>query len=98
MTKIIFLDIDGVINSEEYYIKSEERHRLREERLNKCAEKRKLINYELYRADIDDTKVALLQTIIDRTGAKIVISSTWRTGATYKALIEILEELNSQEK
>lgn len=52
--KIIFLDIDGVLNSEEWF------------------KKRK--NY-----DIDPEKVELLKEIVDRTGAQIVLSSTWRT-------------------
>lgn len=54
--KIIFLDIDGVLNSE-----------LTEE------------YFGIY-VGIEDSKVELLKQIIDATGAKIVLSSTWRLG------------------
>lgn len=54
--KIIFLDIDGVLNCE----------------------------YSKSRCDgfigIDMTKLRLLKQIVDATGAKIVLSSTWRIG------------------
>lgn len=58
MTKIIFLDIDGVLNSENYFDKT-----------NDCDEY----------TDINQEKVKLLKEIVDRTGAEIVLSSTWRT-------------------
>lgn len=57
--KVIFLDIDGVLNSEEFFINN------------------KGLNLE-----IDEEKVKILKEIIDKTGAKIVISSSWR-GAIY---------------
>lgn len=57
--KIIFLDIDGVLNSEEY---------VRSERFKN---KGGLI-------DIDSEAVKILDRILDETGAKIVLSSTWR--------------------
>ena len=47
--KVIFLDIDGVLNS------AEQNTRL-----------------------IDDTKLELLKTLVDRTNAKIVLHSGWR--------------------
>lgn len=57
MTKIIFLDIDGVLNSMDYF-----------EKVKDCD------GYN----DINTEKVKLLKEIIDRTGAEIVLSSTWR--------------------
>lgn len=56
--KVIFLDIDGVLNNE--YSES------------RCG---KYIG-------IDDDKVELLKQIVDKTGAIIVLSSTWRLGTT----------------
>ena len=55
--KIIFLDIDGVLNSVMY-----DAHRLEERADNR----------------IDMTRVKLLADIVNATGAKIVLSSTWR--------------------
>lgn len=55
--KVIFLDIDGVLNSRIY-----DRKRNRNEQ-----------------TDIDETRLPLLKKIVEETGAKIVLSSTWRT-------------------
>lgn len=55
--KIIFLDIDGVLNT--HYTK------------------------ELTSSGavfVQDNKIEILKEIIDRTGAKVVLSSTWRKG------------------
>lgn len=60
--KIIFLDIDGVMNHQLYY-----REKSQHERHN---------SGDIY--DIDPVSVGFLNTLIDQTGAKVVISSTWR--------------------
>lgn len=57
MRKIIFLDIDGVLNSADYL-----------DHTKHCN------GY----SDINPKKVKLLKKIVDRTGAEIVLSSTWR--------------------
>ena len=57
MRKIIFLDIDGVLNSMDYF-----------EQTKDCK------GY----TEINHEKVKLLKKIVDRTGAEIVLSSTWR--------------------
>ena len=54
--KVLFLDIDGVLNSKRY------------------DETRTLGNS----FNIDESRLPLLKQIIDRTGASIVLSSTWR--------------------
>jgi len=56
MMKVIFLDIDGVLNSRAY-----DRKRNRDEQ-----------------TDIDETRLPLVKEIVTATGAKIVLSSTWR--------------------
>jgi hypothetical protein len=53
--KVIFLDIDGVLNSEQY---------IRE--CDGCG------------IVIDPSKMVLLKQIVDATGAKIVLSTSWR--------------------
>ena len=60
---IIFLDVDGVLNSDDYYASLNGTHG--------------------YYKDIDIEKVKLLRQICDATGAKIVISSSWRGSDTY---------------
>lgn len=54
--KIIFLDIDGVLNSRAY-------------------DRKRNWNEQ---TDIDETRLPLIKEIVDATGAKIVLSSTWR--------------------
>ena len=63
--KVIFLDIDGVLNHEAFY---KERHERRDE---KGA-------WEHPYSEIDPKAVSNLNTLCDETDAKIVISSTWR--------------------
>jgi len=71
--KIIFLDIDGVLNSE-------------------------LTNYSKEYPDgpkgssfIDENLVTILNNIIEKTGAKIVLSSSWRKSRTVEEMQELLE-------
>lgn len=54
--KVIFLDIDGVLNSVRY-----DRERTPENDNN-----------------IDETRLPLLKQVVDQTGARIVLSSSWR--------------------
>ena len=56
MIKVIFLDIDGVLNSRKY----------------------DLTRDYAQNTNIDETRLPLLKEIVDVTGAKIVLSSTWR--------------------
>lgn len=56
--KIIFLDVDGVLNSQSYCLRC---------KLNDNSE-----------WEIDEECVKNLKTIVDKTGADIVLSSTWR--------------------
>ena len=55
--KILFLDIDGVLNAREY-------------------DRKRNWNEQ---TDIDETRLPLVKEIIDKTGAKIVLISTWRS-------------------
>ena len=61
--KVIFLDIDGVLNCEQTYI-------------NRFKKMQETKNYIL---DIDEEKVKLLSYICRITGAKVVLSSSWRS-------------------
>ncbi len=53
--KIIFLDFDGVLNSEKY--------------VNSCKH---------YGVIIDPAKMKLIKKLVDRTGAEIVLTTSWR--------------------
>lgn len=58
--KIIFLDIDGVVN---------------------CFDTKERINGII---GVEQSKIELIKQIVDATGAKIVLSSTWRLGWFYE--------------
>lgn len=60
--KVIFLDIDGVLNNDETFIKR---------RLN-------FAKTGIWTLEVDEFRVEYLKRIIDETNAKIVLSSTWR--------------------
>ena len=76
--KIIFLDFDGVMNNEVWF-----RDRV---------ERKKIYNHDEHERDaIDPRCVDFLNKIIEDTGAKIVVSSTWRMGRSKEQLQTILE-------
>jgi hydroxymethylpyrimidine pyrophosphatase-like HAD family hydrolase len=65
--KIIFLDIDGVMNTDTHLVRSEVH-----EGLEFCP-----------------IAIRVLQEVIKETGAKVVISSTWRAGRSVDELQDI---------
>ena len=78
--KIIFLDIDGVLNSEKWH----------KERFDKKLYPN-LENYPL--CEFDPLTIEQLNLLTDKTNAKIVISSTWRMGRTIDELKKLFEEV-----
>lgn len=60
--KVIFLDIDGVLNTSKTF-------KIREQIEKETG---------IWNIEIDEFRVAHLKQIIDETGAKIVLSSTWK--------------------
>jgi hypothetical protein len=75
--KLVFLDIDGVLNSEIFYREKSQSERYKEVGLPLC--------------DIDPRGIKELNKIVQETGAKIVISSTWRKGETIESIQKILD-------
>lgn len=63
--KIIFLDVDGVLNSEDDLMI----HR-----------KKNSIKGCILYAEVEDRPLKLLKEIVKKTSAKIVVSSSWRIG------------------
>ena len=69
--KVIFLDIDGVLNSGAWYVK-------------RPSDGRWPISH------LDPDAVKVLNEIIEKTGAVVVVSSTWRIGQGRTWLQEVL--------
>lgn len=60
--RLLFLDIDGVLNSEQWALERYNRH---------------TVGSELAIYTVDPNSVDALNRIIDETGARVVVSSTW---------------------
>lgn len=67
--KVIFLDVDGVLNCARYF-KTRETPR------------------DLKPKDIDPERVLILHRILEATGAKVVVSSSWRFDEESLALVK----------
>ena len=79
--KIIFLDIDGVLNSEKFYRKrGEPNYRFDLEP-----------PYPL--CEFDYTSICLLNKILKETESYIVVSSTWRIGRSLEELQDLFNEV-----
>jgi hypothetical protein len=83
MNKYIFLDVDGVLNHELFYIEKHQ-HIRHKEHEDKGEE------YDL--GDIDEEKIKLLNNLIKDTGAKVIISSCWRLGRHSNDMQKFLEK------
>ena len=79
--KVIFLDIDGVLNSENWY-----RRRSKEVEMDAVQ-----AQYPFY--EFDPLAIKVLNRIVKETGAKVVVSSTWRLGKTVEELQVLLKNV-----
>lgn len=90
MKKILFLDIDGVLNSEDWY-KSDKAQALRfpieGQKLDRNDPKYHAFHF-------DPFKIELLEMIIASTGCEIVISSSWRKNREIETLQTIFKNMN----
>lgn len=91
--KIIFLDIDGVLNHELWY-KSRTHSELTMEELKLVAQGKIKESKLLYdKNQFDPERVELLNSLTDDTGAKIVVSSSWRKSRTLEDMQLLLNEI-----
>lgn len=89
MNKIIFLDIDGVLNSQNTFRDNHEYSKFFVKYMSDNVNDR--IIYKML--DIDLDKVFMVRDICTLTGAKVVISSTWRRSRWYPLIEEKLTSL-----
>lgn len=91
--KIIFLDIDGVLNTQNYIIKNHERIL----KFYKDYEVEYKDNFKLHvdrlMLDIDEEKLNILKDIVEKTNAKIVIISSWKSLGVYDEVAKRLIEM-----
>jgi ribosomal protein L31 len=82
---LIFLDVDGALNSHQWFEK-------REKMGIKYQEGDDFLLY--METDIDPEAVKRVKRICDSTGAKIVISSVWQKGRLYDVLLKVFAQYN----
>lgn len=84
MLKVIFLDIDGVLNSQLYY-KSDRFNKARQE-----AEAAQGNRFGWEAEDLDTLAIEYLNELLTKSGSKVVISSVWRMSHTQEELQKLL--------
>lgn len=77
-TKVIFLDIDGVLNSNLWVLQN-----------SGAASRGTSSTLELMRKMINTKHIPFLQRVVSETGAQIVVSSSWRDVLTIDELRDI---------
>jgi len=100
----IFLDIDGVLNHELFYIERYKwmtRHdnipfyKTVKKYLRKLVKKKEISRIEYYRSQIDPTRMSLINTLCEETNSGVVLSSTWRNIGTVIELQELFKQLGA---
>lgn len=79
MTKLLFLDIDGVLNHQLWYSSVED--------------KKQNTHEEWENSQFCPWSVGLLNKLTDETKSKIVVSSSWRQGKTVQELQDLFEKV-----
>lgn len=83
--RIIFLDIDGVLNSSEYY-----------KSLDYLKETNGMSDAELmlvaHHTHLDPKALFLMNELVDRSGAEVVLSSTWRGMYSPEEMTEMMQK------
>lgn len=74
--KVIFLDIDGVLNSDQYM--SSESYKLECEQAGITNHLSYDVVSKAHHLHIDPNAISLLNNLIANTGAQVILSSTWR--------------------
>lgn len=75
LIKFLFLDIDGVLNCDNYMLSDEYLAECRSLGITPIG--REVMNKAHY-LHIDPSAVKLINTLVERSGAKVILSSTWR--------------------
>lgn len=89
MNKVIFLDIDGVLNSQNTFRDNHEYVKFFIRNMNGSIDDEMVYTM----LDIDLDKVFMLRDICNLTGAKVVVSSSWRRLNKYSLFEERLTSL-----
>jgi hypothetical protein len=84
--KVLFLDIDGVLNSEIFY---ERRYKQRVKDAMNGLLLKESTKVEYLLGELDQKCINILNKFIEDTGVKIVLSSTWRNSSVFNGIKDI---------
>jgi hypothetical protein len=90
--RVIFLDMDGVLNSETFLRKREDEHRALGHTEPSSPKRETTCTCFQFERQVDREAVARLNRLVAETGAKIVISSSWRKLLDPPELLRVLVE------
>ncbi len=82
---ILFLDIDGVLNCQLFFI-----NRASKKLLQQQVKKEQISRDEYYAEQLCSERIGILNAMCDRLQMKVVISSTWRKNKSVEQLQQIL--------
>ena len=86
MERIIFLDIDGVLNCQIFF----EKHFSSKKILRKKVQTKEMDKEDYYKSQICVERIEWLNSLCQKFNAVVVVSSTWRKGKTFDELQAIL--------
>lgn len=87
MSKYLFLDVDGVLNSEAFYTEISQNDRMLKIHKENPSMPGRMI-YKL--SNFDPKAVEKLNRILRETGCKLVVSSSWRFDSDLKELFKMV--------
>lgn len=89
---ILFLDVDGVLNCQQYYQTKEYQHfREAKKQMLKEAKNGDIDRMDYYKGQICPDRIKLLNALCKDLNAVVVISSTWRRGKSIEFLQSIFD-------
>ena len=91
MERIIFLDIDGVLNCQTFYTSQQHLdYKSAKKTLRKAVKTKAIERLDYYQGQICRERLGWLSDLCNELDIKVVISSTWRMGKTIEELQEII--------
>lgn len=101
---IIFLDVDGVLNHEVFYMERYEKlhkndniplYKIVKKHLRKLVKRKEIGKFEFYKSQVDPSRIELLNELCDNTNSSVVLSASMRGNKTVMELNHIFQELGA---
>ena len=95
--RIMFLDIDGVLNCDLFYQGKQFADSIRQAKtkLKKAVKSKEITSNEYYDHQICRERIRMLNELCSTLDIKVVISSTWRLGRSFESLKNIFANMGA---